>query len=87
MSKKKPGNQLGNSMPAIAKAPDHDDYEVEGHLRTLMEAEKIKADPEKMKKVHKLAGRHHKSLQKIRSVKDIQEVANAKYGPKEDEGL
>jgi hypothetical protein len=55
------------------------DYETEGHLRTLMDAEVIKQDPEKMAKVHKLAGKHHKA---IRSIQDIRAAHQEKFGPK-----
>lgn len=61
--------------PVADKASD--DYETQGHLRTLMDAEMIKADPEKMKKVHKLAGRHHKA---IKSIKDLKDAYQDKFG-------
>lgn len=62
--------------PVAAKAPEND-YETKGHLSTLMDAEMIKSDPEKMKKVHKLAGRHHKA---IKSIKDLKDTYQEKFG-------
>lgn len=56
---------------------DDNDYETQGHMKTLMDAEMIKQDPEKMKKVHKLAGRHHKA---IKSIKDIKDAYQEKFG-------
>jgi hypothetical protein len=77
MKKSKP-----ETVPAMPK-PDRD-YETEGHLRTLMDAEMIKGDPEKMAKVKKLAGRHRKH---ITSIADLKDTYNEKFGakaPKED---
>jgi hypothetical protein len=72
---------MKKSKPAEAAAlpkPDRD-YETEGHLRTLMDAEMIKGDPEKMAKVKKLAGRHRKH---ITSIADLKDTYNEKFGPK-----
>lgn len=78
MAKKKmKGGALEQAMPSIAGKPSHD-YETEGHLRTLMDAEQIKQDPEKMKKVHKLAGRHKMAIRSIQQLKDLHQ---SKYGP------
>lgn len=83
----KSGNRLGNSLPSpsIAKSdmPQEDpvdNYEVKGHLDTLMQAEKIKADPEKMAKVHKLAGRHTQAIRSIQDLKDTYDKKFGKYG-------
>lgn len=46
------------------------DYETQNHLRTLIDAHGIMNDPEKMKKIHKLAGRHHKAIKGIQDIKD-----------------
>jgi hypothetical protein len=67
----------GLAVPASAPGMD-DDYETQGHLRTLMDAEHIKRDPVKMKKVHKLAGRHKKA---ITSIQDLKDTFNEKFGP------
>lgn len=66
------GARLQNAVPE----PDHD-YETQNHMRTLIDAHEIMNSPEKMKKVHKLAGRHSKA---IRGIKDISDYKNAKYG-------
>lgn len=74
------GESLGNkAMPKAIQAPSNpqDDYETQGHLRTLMDAEAIKGDPEKMKKVHKLAGRHSKQ---IKSIQDLKDTLDQKFG-------
>lgn len=79
MAKKK-GIEAKAMMQALPSPKLEDnDYETEGHLRTMMEAHKIMGDPEKMKKVHKLAGRHAKA---IRSIQDIHDHYNSKYGGK-----
>lgn len=80
MSKKKApslGGRLGNSLPSPQAIKDDNDYETQGHLRTLMDAEMIKNDPEKMKKVHKLAGRHSKA---ITSIQDLHDEYDSKFG-------
>lgn len=68
---------LGESVGVGPKKMPMDDYETEGHLRTLMDAEKIKNDPDKMKKVHKLAGRHSKA---IKSIQDLKDTYDEKFG-------
>lgn len=53
------------------------DYETQGHLDTIIKAHQILMDPEKMKKVHKLAGRHQKA---ISSIQDLKDTIQQKYG-------
>lgn len=84
------------SSPANAKQVDPmNDYETKNHLDTLMQAEMIKADPVKMAKVHKLAGRHMKALSgikappeikapRITSIKQLKGALNQKFGPSGD---
>lgn len=74
------GSRLQNSLPQPA---DQNDYETQGHMRTLMDAHEIMNNPEKMKKVHKLAGRHAKA---IRGIKDISDYKNSKYGGQKNLG-
>ncbi len=80
MSKKK------SKMPEVAQPHPDNDYETKSHLSTLMDAELIKGDHDKMKKVHALAGRHHKALQGIRSTKkeslakQLRDTYNDKFG-------
>jgi hypothetical protein len=71
------GQSLGNTSAPKAIDPKMDDYETEDHMRTLMRAEDIKADPEKMERVHKLAGRHAKS---IKSIQDLKNTFDEKFG-------
>ena len=69
-SKSQPASEnLQNSVAAVPKHDDPiDNYEVQGHLRTLQDAHGILNDPDKMAKVHKLAGRNMKALQGIKKV-------------------
>jgi hypothetical protein len=79
MAKKMKGASLAESTPSgahLEKDPSND-YEVQGHLRTLIEAHGIMSDPAKMEKVHKLAGRHNKAITSIQGIKD---AYNAKFG-------
>lgn len=66
----KKGADLAQSVSA---GPTHsdpvDNYEVQGHLETLQKAHGIMNDPDKMAKVHKLAGRHAKALAGIKALK------------------
>lgn len=65
-----------------------EDYDTKYDLETLVKAEMIKEHPEKMAKVKKLAGRHHKALTGIKdfappsinSIEDIKQIKNKKYG-------
>lgn len=69
---------LGESVGVGPKKMDDDgDYETQSHMRTLMDAEMIKQDPNKMQKVHKLAGRHQKS---IKSIQDLKDSYDEKFG-------
>lgn len=61
------------------KDPSEEDYETQGHMRTLMDAEMLKQDPDKMKKVHALAGRHMKG---IKSIQDLKDSYQSKFGPR-----
>lgn len=62
---------------SVAPAKDDlNDYETQSHLRTLIEAHGIMNDAAKMKKVHKLAGRHHKAVSGIRSIAQLKEKRN-----------
>lgn len=71
MSKKVTSN-LEKAVPTGAKLESNpeNDYESQGHLRTLIEAHGIVNDPVKMERVHKLAGRHHKAITGIQDLKN-----------------
>lgn len=94
MAKSK-GASLEQTLPSPRK--DERDYETENHLDTLSRAADIMSDPEKMKKVHKMAGRKHKALKgllsgnmpsasdaKIKSLDDLKKVAYSKKDDDED---
>ncbi len=81
---------------AIPGQPAKDkQYETEGHLRTLGEAADIMSDPDKLQRVHKMAGRRHKAImgmvapllkKPITSIDDLRKKANAKDNePDEDD--
>lgn len=74
-------NDLAKPMDpgAVAGADPQNDYETQGHLKTLMDAEMVKMDPDKMQKVHALVGRHSKA---IKSIQDLKDTYQSKYGPK-----
>lgn len=90
MAKNKVAANLENTLPSAPKTEDPvDNYETQGHLRTLQDAHGIINDPDKMAKVHKLAGRHAKALTgikaipaapDIKSVKDLVDYKNSKFG-------
>lgn len=77
MPKKKPDSMPAAPSDATPKAGERD-YEAEGHLRTLLDAEMIKQDPEKMAKLHKLAGNHQKAITSIQGLRDLHQQ---KFGP------
>ena len=62
------GAALTQAMPADPEPDENDNYEVKGHLQTLVDAHGIMNDPVKMKKVHKLAGRHANAIAGIKSM-------------------
>lgn len=69
-------------QPQLMPIPENDpinDPEAGSHLKTLMDAEMIKQDPEKMAKVHALAGRH---LNGIKSIQDLKDQYTSKFGGK-----
>lgn len=65
---------------------DGDDYETQNHMDTLVKAHGILNDPVKMKRVHALAGRHGKAIQSIRSVKDLKNIYDEKFGAGSGDG-
>lgn len=82
------GAALEQAMPSVTKDKSteedpQNDWEAKSHLQTLMDAHAIVNDASKMAKVHKLAGRHMKA---VRSIADLKDYANAKYGPKPSSG-
>jgi hypothetical protein len=93
---KKVGASLEQAMPKPSK--DESDFQSEDDMRTMHQASSIAADPARLKKVHKLAGRKHKALQgmieplmqkkppKIRSLDDLKKKAYAKDNKLDDDG-
>lgn len=80
---------LDQAMPQPSKKDL--DYEAEDAMRVLGQAHEILEDSEKLKRVHKLAGRKHKGVmgmiepkmkgKKIRNLDDLKKVA---YSKKDD---
>lgn len=69
---------------AVKSPKDSEDqWQADSDMDTLMRAEEIKQDKDRMKKVGKRAGRKHKA---ISSIKDLVSHYNTKYGPKDDLG-
>lgn len=64
MSKKK------NSDAMPSPSAEENDYETERHARTLLEAETIKADPAKMKKVNAHLEKQRTAITSIQGLKD-----------------
>jgi hypothetical protein len=76
-----------SDMPVSPKAPKKgkrkiEEYEAESAMRTMMEAEKHKADPHMMEAVHKLAGRHMKQIKGIKTLADLKRVRDEYHGMK-----
>jgi hypothetical protein len=79
MSQVSVGSDLKDTVPE-GEDDILNDHETKGHLNTLMDAHHIMSDPDKMKRVHALAGRHSEALSGIKSVNDLKAVYNSKYG-------
>ena len=81
------GNKLGDSQPASMepeptekKYGKYDDYEIENAARTLMDAEKIKADKEKMKYVKMCMGEQAGHIESsIASMGDLKAARDKSY--------
>lgn len=65
-------------MPGMEPTKQPEKYQVREWLNTVADAHEIQNDPEKMKHVHKLVGRHKKA---ITSLKDLKDAYNDKFGP------
>lgn len=65
------------------------DFESKDAADTLMKAEEIKANKKLMKHVKKHVGRKLKAItglhDSVKSIKDIKELHNKKFGPKKDD--
>jgi len=61
-----------------------DKWEIESWCRTLVEAEEIKADKDKMALVKPMMAKKAKAFSKISSLDDLREVANKKIKKEEE---
>lgn len=74
----------------IAAPSGSDEWEHKSNLETIMKAHEIMEDAEKMKHVHKIAGRHKKILSGLKmpedpeapakSIEDIKKKGQKKFG-------
>lgn len=67
---------MTQAMPKVADKADQD-YEAASHMKTLLDAHEIASNPDHMKAVHALAGRHKKVLT---SLKDLKDHYQTKFG-------
>lgn len=56
---------MAKKKDAALTAPSSDDWELDDAERTLARAQEILADPGKLKKIHKRAGRKHKAAMSL----------------------
>lgn len=70
------------TAPDMKKDGSHDDWEAKHAMDDMIRAEAHKENAELMARVHKIAGRHAKALDGIRSIKDLNTALNTKFGPK-----
>lgn len=92
MKKKREMEQemAGHAMDDPEMSESMHDAMAEGHMKTLMEAHKIKSNPEHMNRVKQLAGRHKKILVDIeemddgkpKSIEDLGKIYTKKFGTK-----
>lgn len=84
MAKKKTGKSSNKDVISgpVETPLAEDKWKHERDFGTLSDAEEIKADPERMKYALKHG---KKKLKAIRSVTDLINYRNKKYGPKESE--
>lgn len=89
------GSDLGAAMPTgqPVKEPDDimDNYQAKDHLDTIIKAHNIQKDPDKMAKVHELAGRHMDAMKgismpksAISSTDDLRKLKNKAFAQKPD---
>lgn len=94
MGKKMRGAELTQAMPSSSQSSH--DYETEGALSDLQRAADHLDDPVKLKKIHKLAGRRHKSVSALiephmedkrpKSLQELRAIAAKKPMPKDSGG-
>ena len=59
------------SMPSVSEENGKmDEYQLDNHARTLMEAEELKSDPKKMAAVQKHMAKKHKKMKHVISSLD-----------------
>lgn len=77
MAKNKVKDVAKEVAPSIS-GPD-DEWQAKSHANTIMDAHEIMADPDKMKKVKKHL---HAKKKAMKSVQDLMDYRNEKYGGK-----
>ena len=81
--KKMAGKNMMAAMPEMSPEMDH--HETMNHMKTLVDAHEIMQDKKKMKKVHKLSGRHHKAITSLNDLKMARDAFNDKDTDKDGE--
>ena len=61
-----------------------DAWEIQNHVDTLHRAEKIKGDEKLMKQLHPHIKAHQEAAHKIKSIKQLKEVARKKLSEQEE---
>lgn len=79
------GAEVEISVETKGKDKGPDKWEIENWTRTVIEAEEIKADPEKMKHVALELEKKKKALDKITPVKNLAELRKKANEFKEDD--
>lgn len=68
------------SLKDAGSEPEEHDYETQSNLDTLVKAHGIIHHPQKMAKVHALAGRHSSAIKAIKSTQDLKDLYDKKFG-------
>lgn len=77
-----PAAPSSNPMAPMKMEPDENEMERMGHhdMETLMAAEDIKSNPDKMKYVSKAHAQKTQQLNKVKSIKDLHDTYEMKFG-------
>lgn len=73
MASKKPAGANLAGTAAISSTPDQMNYQAKSDLQNMMDHHEAMADPDRVKNMKKLVGRHNKA---ISSLADLRDVAN-----------
>lgn len=72
MSKKKmAGKNLAKTAAVSGEVGPDDKWKAESDLRTMMDHHEMMSDPERVKKMKKLVGRHNKAISSLAELRDV----------------